>query len=72
MQPSALADKMRNEGVMRIEAIGDNKVRRIADITIEAKIFGVGGLIESTAEKQLREGWGQSAIFMNDWIKKNP
>ncbi len=72
MQPSALADKMRNEGVMRIEAIGDNKVRRIADITIEAKIFGVGGLIESTAEKQLREGWGQSAIFMNDWIKKHP
>jgi hypothetical protein len=72
MQPSTLADKMRNEGVMRIEAIGDGSVRRIADITIEAKIFGVGGLIESTAEKQLREGWAQSATFMNDWIKKHP
>lgn len=72
MTPSALADKLRNEGTMRVEAIGDAKVRRIADIVIEAKIFGVGGLLESTSEKQLREGWDRSAQFMNDWIKKHP
>lgn len=72
MTPSALADKLRNEGTMRIEPIGDSKVRRIADIVIEAKIFGVGGLLESTSEKQLREGWDRSAVFMNDWIKKHP
>jgi hypothetical protein len=68
MTPSALADKMRNEGSMRIEPIGDTKVRRIAEVIIEAKIFGVGGLIESTAEKQLREGWEESAKFLNKYL----
>ncbi|UQA58131.1 DUF2505 domain-containing protein [Polyangium aurulentum] len=69
MTPSAMADKIRNEGTMRIEKVGEGKVRRIADIVIEAKIFGVGGLVESSAEKQLREGWDESAVFMNRWIQ---
>lgn len=69
MNPSTMADKLRNEGTMRIEVIGDNRVRRVADLIIEAKIFGVGGLIESSAEKQLREGWDDSAVFMNEWLK---
>jgi hypothetical protein len=68
LTPSTLADKIRNEGVLRIEPIGDDKVRRIADMEIEAKIFGVGGLMESSAEKQLREGWDESAVFMNKYI----
>lgn len=66
--PSTLADKMRNEGSVRVEAVGDDKVRRVAELLIEAKIFGLGGLIESSAEKQLREGWDQSAVFMNKYI----
>jgi hypothetical protein len=69
MNPSTMADKIRNEGSMRVEKVGDNKVRRVADVTIEAKVFGVGGLIESSAEKQLRQGWDQSAVFMNRWIE---
>jgi len=69
MIPSTMADKLRNEGTLRIEAIGDTKVRRIADLVIEAKVFGIGGLIESSAEKQLRDGWDKSAKFMNEWLK---
>lgn len=68
MIPSALADKLRQEGTLRVEASGDNKVRRVAELINEAKVFGVGGLIESSAEKQLRSGWDQSATFMNKWI----
>jgi Protein of unknown function (DUF2505) len=68
LTPSTLADKTRNEGQMRIEPIGDNRVRRIAEIVIEAKVFGVGGLLESTFEKELRQGWDRSAIFTNKWI----
>jgi hypothetical protein len=66
--PSTLADKMRNEGSVRVEAVGDDKVRRVAELLIEAKIFGLGGLIESSAEKQLRDGWDQSAVYMNKYI----
>ena len=59
---------MTNTGSVRVEAVGDDKVRRVADLFIEAKIFGLGGLIESSAEKQLRDGWDQSAVFMNKYI----
>jgi hypothetical protein len=71
MTPSAMADKVRQEGTLRVEPAGEGKVRRVADLLIEAKVFGVGGLIESSAEKQLRQGWDQSAVFFNNWIAKN-
>lgn len=66
--PSTLAEKLRNVGSMRVEAIGDKRCRRLADIEVEAKIFGLGGMIESSTEKSLREGWDHSAVFMNKWI----
>ena len=69
MIPSTMADKLRNEGTMRVEAVGETKVRRIAELVIEAKVFGIGGLIESSAEKQLRDGWNKSAQFMNKWLE---
>jgi hypothetical protein len=71
LTPSTLADKIRNEGKLRVEAAGDGKCKRICEIVIEAKIFGVGGMIESSSEKQLSDGWDASARFMNDvWFKK--
>ncbi len=69
--PSTMADKLRNEGTLRVEAAGPNKVRRVAEIEVEAKIFGVGGLMESSAEKQLRQGWDESATFMNKYLGEN-
>ena len=65
MIPSTMADKLKNEGTMRIEPVGTDKVKRIAELTIEAKVFGLGGIIESSAEKGLREGWEASAKYFN-------
>jgi len=70
MTPSTLADKLFTSGTVRAEAAGDNKCRRIAEITIEAKIFGLGGLIESTTEKQMRDGWDKSAVFLNQYLER--
>ena len=70
MTPSTMADKLRQEGTMRIESIGPGKVRRVAELVIEAKVFGIGGLIESSTEKQLRDGWDKSAVFMNQYLAK--
>ncbi len=72
LTPSTMADRIKQEGQVRVDAVGDNKVRRTAELMIEAKVFGLGGMIESNAEKQLREGWDSSARFMNDYIAKNP
>lgn len=71
MTPSTMADKLRQEGTMRIESIGPGKVRRVAELVIEAKVFGIGGLIESSTEKQLRDGWDKSAVFMNQYLAKH-
>jgi hypothetical protein len=68
--PSVMADKVKQEGKMTIEAAGD-KVRRKVELFIEAKVFGLGGMLESTTEKSMRAGWETSATFMNDWIKKH-
>lgn len=70
--PAKLADKLRTEGVVTCEKISDDKCRRISVIEIEAKVFGVGGLIESSTEKQMTDGWNKSADFMNRWIKDHP
>lgn len=71
MTPSTLADKLRQEGTLKVEPIGDNKVRRTAELINEAKVFGIGGLLESSAEKTLREGWDKSAAYMNEWLAKH-
>ena len=72
MKPSTLADKVRNEGTVTCEKISDDRCRRIATIEMEAKIFGVGGLMESSTEKEFRKGWDASAVYMNKWIKDHP
>jgi hypothetical protein len=70
MTPSTLADKMRQEGTLHLEPAGDKAVRRVVELVNEAKIFGVGGLLEKSAEKSLRDGWDTSAAFLNEWVKK--
>jgi hypothetical protein len=72
MKPAKLADKLRNEGEVTCERISDDKCRRVATIEIEAKVFGVGGLIESSSEKQMKDGWNKSADFMNRWLEDHP
>lgn len=68
--PSTAADKIKSGGTLRIEAAGPGKVRRIAELYVEAKIFGIGGMIETATEKDLRDGWDKSAVFMNQYLKK--
>jgi Protein of unknown function (DUF2505) len=72
MKPNTLADKLNNHGTVKVEAAGDGKCRRIAEIFCEAKVFGVGGLIEKTTEDQMRDGWDKSAAYMNEWIADHP
>ncbi|MGW1769116.1 DUF2505 family protein [Streptomyces sp. NPDC002073] len=52
--PSTLADKLVQEGTVRIEEAEGGLSRLVIEIRLEAKIFGVGGLIEATYEKAYR------------------
>ncbi len=71
LKPSILAEKVKQEGKLVIQPAGEGKVKRVVELFIEAKVFGLGGMLESTTEKNLKSGWEKSAKFMNEWIAKN-
>ncbi len=66
--PSTMADKLTTDASMRIESLGPNKVRRVIDFSVDAKIFAVGGVFEETAEANMRKSYDVSARFMQKWI----
>jgi hypothetical protein len=66
--PSTLAEKVTTEGTVRAEPGGAGNVRRLCDFRYEARIFGIGGLLESALEKSLKNGWDRSAGFFNQWL----
>jgi hypothetical protein len=72
MVPNTMPDKLKTDGVVRVEPAGEGKCRRVDEVNIEAKIFGIGGLIESSAEKEIKAAWDKEAAFMNRWIKAHP
>lgn len=69
---SVLTERIRLGGAVRIEAIDETRCRRISDLRTEAKILGLGGIVERAAEKNLRDGWTKSATWMNGWLAEHP
>lgn len=65
----AMQGKLFTEGTIRITPEGE-RVRRTDEVSIEAKVFGVGGLIEASAEKELRAAWSKEATFLRRWLEK--
>ncbi|MFB9903417.1 DUF2505 family protein [Allokutzneria oryzae] len=53
--PSVQSDKIRMEGALRVEPVAGGRCRAVAEVAVEARIFGVGGLLESSLEKAFRE-----------------
>lgn len=52
-----------SRGVMRVTADGASGCRRSDEVIVEAKVFGLGGMIESTIEKEVRAGWAKEIAF---------
>ncbi len=71
MIPNTMSEKLKTEGTVRVEAAGDGKCRRTDEVTLEAKIFGVGGLIESSTEKEVRAAWDAESAFMKTYLQQN-
>ena len=66
--PSTLADKILLERTLRI-VTNDNGITQYSDYILAAKIFGLGGLLESTLEKLLRTEADQTSAYMNTYLK---
>jgi hypothetical protein len=75
VQPAKLDPKAKpkkeivsTSGTIRVEAAGDGQCRRTDDVRIEAHMFGVGGMIESTVEKEVRSAWTKEFAFLRRWL----
>ncbi len=72
VQPGGKSKKeiVTTRGTIRVEATPDGKCRRTDEVVIEAKLFGLGGLIESTVEKELHSAWSKEIAFLTSWLEK--
>lgn len=69
---AAFGDKLRVAGTMRFVAHGDGHCRRLVEFEVDAKMFGIGKLVEKTAAQNTIEGWHNSAKWINDYLARNP
>ncbi len=58
-------------GKTRVEAVGDGQCRRSDEVTIEGRIFGLGGIIESTAEKEVRASSQKELALFTRWLEQH-
>jgi hypothetical protein len=70
VEPTTLQGKLQISGVQYTEAAGEGKCRRIYDSTVVAKIFGVGGMIESRILADIKASYDKAAEFTNRWVKE--
>ena len=64
----ARKDAVSMHGTVHIAASGNGHCRRTDNFTVEAKIFGLGGLIESSIEKELQSARAKEYAFLTRWF----
>ncbi len=55
--PSVLADRSKISGTIQCEPLGADRCRVTFAATINIKVIGLSGIIESTGEKSTRASW---------------
>ena len=68
--PSTMQDKIRAEGVFRLEKTGPKLVRRVVELTIEVKVFGIGGLAEGFVSRAMQDTYGRAAEFTARYLRE--
>ena len=69
VHPPGKKPMVSSHGTLRLAAEGEGSVRS-DEVVIEAHMFGIGGMIEATAEKEVRAGWQKELGFLETWLKK--
>ncbi len=67
--PSTMADKTKVSGELWVEKIGDKKIRRMCRISVEVKVFMVGGIVEDRIMQDLRSSYDNSTAYTNQYIE---
>ena len=69
--PSTMAEKTKVAGEMWVEKAGDKKITRVTKISVEVKIFMVGGMVEERILSDLRTSYDKGSVFTRQYIKEN-
>ena len=72
--PSTMAEKTKVAGEMWVERLGDEngkKIARITKISVEVKVFMIGGLVEDRILSDLRSSYDKGTAFTNAYIKEH-
>ena len=68
--PSVLTDKTKVAGEMWVEKLGDKKIARFTKISVEVKVFAIGGKIEDSILSDLKTSYDKGTAFTNEYIKE--
>lgn len=68
VEPASLKGKLFITGEIRCEPVGDKQCRRIYETVIEAKIFGVGGMVEKRLLSDIEKSYADAAKFTNAYL----
>ncbi|MBX3190166.1 MAG: DUF2505 family protein [Labilithrix sp.] len=61
--PSTMADKTKVAGEMWVEKLGEKKIARVLKISVEVKVFMVGGMVEERILSDLRTSYDRGTTF---------
>lgn len=71
VRPSALPDKTKISGEMWVEKLGDKKIARVCQMSVEVKVMLVGGMVEDRILSDLRRSYDEGTTYTNAYIKEN-
>ena len=63
-----LGDRFLLDGEMYTEPLGEGRCRRIFNVKVTTKIFGVGGMIEKRVIADLEKSYAESAAFIGRYV----
>ena len=62
---SRLGDKLRVEGEIYVEPRGENTCERVVELSVNAKIFGIGGMLERRIIADIEMNYHKAATYAN-------
>ncbi len=68
--PSTMGDKAKTFGELYCEKLGDKKIVRVAKVTVEVKVFMIGGMVEEKIMHDLKHSYEEAAKFTRVFLKE--
>ncbi|MEO8185308.1 MAG: DUF2505 family protein, partial [Deltaproteobacteria bacterium] len=69
--PRSLASKLSISGELFTTPLTERSCRRTYVARVEARVFGVGGMIEDRLLTDIERSYAKAAVFTNRWITEH-